>query len=95
MIMAQLLILAGLIVFTIVFSLWQSNNSKQRISEFLISRGASDIVIVWDWSGGDRGNNAYAVEYTDRRGNHCITQCKVSSGLFSSGDIYWRDPPSA
>jgi hypothetical protein len=89
-----MLLLAVVIVFAIVFAVRQSNNNKRRISEYLVGRGASEVVIVWNWPGGDRDNYIYNVEYIDRRGDHRATRCKVSNGWFNSGDIYWSDPPT-
>ena len=78
------------VVFAIGLDYWQSRDHIRTIRGYLFSRGAVNIVVRWDWLGGDRGNQAFNIEYTDRLGQHCQTRCKIGGW---SNDIYWRDPP--
>jgi hypothetical protein len=82
-----------LALITYVLSRRRAKKDTQLIIEYLAQKGATDIVAKWDQHGGDRGNQAYDIEYTDRKGERRTTGCKVSSPLFSDGEIYWRDPP--
>lgn len=68
----------------------QMTADKEDIRTYLESRGASNIKARWDWIISGRGTHYYTVEYTNRDGAPCQTQC-VGSG----GQIYWPQPPAA
>ncbi|MFN8595508.1 MAG: hypothetical protein U0559_18205 [Anaerolineae bacterium] len=79
-----------LFVIVIGMSYWQSRENMQTIRAHLTARGVVNITVTWDWFGGERGNQAFNVAYTDRHGQRCQTRCKISNW---SDDIYWREPP--
>jgi hypothetical protein len=91
--MLQLLLFVVVIGFALAVSYWQSKGNKQRITKYLFSQGASDIVVSLNWSSRAQGSYIYNVEYADRQGVHRVTRCRVGGGWFSNGDIYWSEPP--
>jgi hypothetical protein len=91
--MEQLLLFVAIVGSLLALSYWQSNRGKERIIEYLLGKGAADIVVSLNWLSGDRDNYVYSVEYTDRQGVHRATRCKVGGGLFGLGEMYWREPP--
>ena len=92
--MDQGLMIIGLILFMVAISYWESLRNKAQITEHLQAKGASDIVIVWNWLSGDRGGQSFDVEYIDQRGDYCQTRCRARSYVWGDGEIYWRDPPN-
>ncbi|GEM_PF-2413355 len=82
-----------LIVIGLAIGYFQSEGHKQRISEHLRHRGATNIVISSVWFDMDKTTRTYNVEYTNSQGAYCQTSCKIRTGFFSSGEIYWSDPP--
>jgi hypothetical protein len=89
----EVLLVIAVFGFALAVTLWQSADNKERINEYLLSKGASNITISWVWPGDERGSQTYNVKYTDRRGGSWGTRCKVA-GWFSGSKIYWREPPS-
>jgi hypothetical protein len=85
------LIVVVLVVFASGIDYWQSRDHIRTIRGYLLNRGAVNVVVTWDWLGGDRGNQAFSIQYTDQHGRVCQTRCKISGW---SGEIYWRDPPA-
>ncbi|MBP7686574.1 MAG: hypothetical protein KA765_01640 [Thermoflexales bacterium] len=79
-------------IFAVVFgiSYWLSRDNMRTIRGYLLREGAVNIVVTWDWFGGDRDSQVFNIEYTDRHGRASQTRCKISGW---SGEIYWRDPP--
>lgn len=82
----------GLVV-SLVVGYFQSESHKQRINDHLRYRGAGNITISIIWFDMDKNTRTYNVEYTNQEGIHCRTTCKIRTGFFSDGEIYWRDPP--
>ena len=81
------------IIVALVFSYFESEEHKKRISGYLYARGATNITVSKVWFDMDKDTSTYDVEYTNSQGTYCRTSCKIRTGLFSSGEIYWRDPP--
>ena len=71
----------------------RSDYHKSRIRSYLESAGASDIDVSQRLFDFDQGNNTFEVNYTDRNGVPRQSTCKLSSNLFSSGEMYWTDMP--
>jgi hypothetical protein len=80
-------------IFVLVIRYFQSEGDKQRISEYLLYRGATNIIVSSVWFDMDKTTRTYDVEYTSSQGTYCRTSCKIRTGFFSNGEIYWRDPP--
>jgi len=85
-------VLIVVVVFVIAFGIpyWLSRDHIRTIQGYLFREGAVNIVVTWDWFGGDRDSQTFNIKYTDRHGRVCQTRCKISGW---SGEIYWRDPP--
>ncbi len=79
------------VAFTIDYARSQSN--KQRIADYLYTKGASSIVVARVWFSWDRGNFAYDVIYSDRQGQPRQVRCKVNSSWLSNHEIFWLTPP--
>lgn len=90
-IVESMVLVVVIVVIAIGISYWQSRDNMQSIRAYLKAKGAINIVVTWNWFGGERGNQAFNVEYTDRQGQRRQTRCKISG---TSDDIYWRDPPA-
>ncbi len=88
----EVLLVVAVFGFALAVTLWQSADNKDRINEYLLSKGASNVAISWVWPGDERRSQTYNVKYTDRRGDCWVTRCKVK-GWLSGGEIYWHDPP--
>jgi len=71
----------------------QIKEEKQSISNHLRCKGATNIAISRALFDMDKTTRTYNVEYTNSRGKHCQTSCKIQTGFFSSGRVYWEDPP--
>jgi hypothetical protein len=76
----------------LVISYFQDKRTKQLISDYLRSRGATMIVISDVWFDMDKTTNTYDVEYFNSQGAYRINSCKIRTGFFGSREIYWRDP---
>ena len=89
--MEKVLILFALLLFLGLLAYWQVSHNKQSIRVYLRDKGASNVVIRWDWGWyiGDQSNHAFHVEYTDLRGANRKTHCKVNK---FGGKIYWSEP---
>jgi len=81
------LMAVGLAIF---MSYSQTTADKQDIRDYLERKGASNIIVHWDWPISSRNNHFYTIEYTDSRGVRCKTEC-VGTG----GKIHWSEPPEA
>ncbi len=81
----------GLLLLAVISISVKSGNQKQYIIDYLIDRGAGNIVISYDPFYWNRHRSAYFVEYTDRYGHLVKAHCKVRSRLFSGADIDWDD----
>ncbi len=88
-----LILIAAFALIMIAITYSQVKDGKRRILDYLTALGVRDIKISWDWAGGDRGNHAFNVEYTDHAGKRHQTNCKITSSLFGDSGIYWLDPP--
>ncbi len=84
---AGLLIVATVIV--IGFTYFEVKSNKRSIRDTLIEKGATDVTVAWQWAWGDRSNQVYTAEYTNRLGRRCQITCKVGGW---GGEIYWSEP---
>ena len=87
-----LLIVVGVIVLSVLWSIAEGEKCKVQIEMSLRQRGATAIEISWGWSGGERSTRGYVVNYTDRWGRRQQTECKLYYYL-GSCRLYWLDDP--
>lgn len=92
--MDTFLVLAGFVILVIVIPYFEIKSHKKRIRNCLTEKGATNIDVSWQLTRGDRSNNSYTVDYTNRQGQNCRITCKVARFFsLSDGDIYWSEPP--
>ena len=88
-----LIVIAGLLLLILPSAHSERvQRNTQRISDNLISKGASNIIISSIRLGGSRGHDVYDIEYTDRLGKRYRVRCKIQSGLLKDGDLFWSEP---
>ncbi|MBM0745545.1 hypothetical protein JOY44_29935 (plasmid) [Phormidium sp. CLA17] len=84
---------ATIAIGALVIGDFQVKREKQRISDYLRRSSSTNIVISMVWFDMDKTTRTYNVKYTNSRGKHCQTSCKIRTGIFSSGEIYWTNHP--
>ena len=93
----HILLPLGLVILVIALCVFNARRrtriDKQRITEFLTTKGATNITISTKLFDGDEDTDTYFVEYTDNHGKEHRNRCKINNGLYSQDDsLYWRDP---
>lgn len=88
------LVIGGVIVFSIIRYLMTERHDSD-IHAYLLSKGASDINVVYSPLLSERHAQGYTIEYTNPEGKHCRTRCLIRdrAGFFSDGGIDWLEPP--
>jgi hypothetical protein len=82
-----------LVVVAILASAAASQGDQQRVRQYLVERGATDIFISKAWAPGDRSTNTYDVAFTDGQGEQRRTRCQVRRvSWFGNPEIDWEDP---
>lgn len=67
-----------------------ANRDKEKIREYIHSRGADVQTITWFWLTGGRGARTFQVTYLAPNGQSYTTLCKAQTYGFNSG-LYWQD----
>jgi hypothetical protein len=88
-----LVFVAGTLVVIALYHGVLANEDKKQVRQYLRRKGATNIVVSWQWYGGDRANHVYDVRYLTRAKQQRFTQCKIRSAWWSGGEIYWSEPP--
>jgi hypothetical protein len=82
--------------FGLVVLYFQLKEDKQRITNYLHDRGATNVIVSTAWLkfDFDKTLNTYNVKYTNSQGMDCQRSCRIRS-FFSDEDeeIYWSAPP--
>lgn len=89
------LLVVAIIGVAIFFRLMAGSLDKERIEQYLRSRGYEPLEITWEPFGrgfwGEKNDRIYFVRYRDAEGNLCRAWCKTNlwGGVYLSDD----DPP--
>lgn len=66
---------------------------KQRITNYLSLRGATNIVVSNRWNNyAKKYTRTYDVEYINHEGLYCRNSCKIKLSILSRGEIHWKYP---
>jgi hypothetical protein len=87
-----ILLLILIVIAVSVIGYFQRKRTELLISDYLCSKGATNIIISSVWFDMDKTTNTYNVEYFNARGKYCLNSCKIRIGFFGNGEIYWKDP---
>lgn len=80
-----------IIAISIPLIVFYEKRAKQNIIDDLTKRGCQEIEINRSLVLGRR-EMTYDVIYRDPQGDKVINSCVVEAGLFSPGDVYWKNP---